>query len=270
VDRRAFENAGGVERTLDLDAAIAALSVCLRANGGNIVAVPTALVADHRPVRSAAELHDPFSARRSEWSSVVARHGPALVRSVRASSRPRIAITTAAPSSKMAPRWGDWHFGGDLGRALQRAGYDVRLQTADESASDAGRSCDVHLVLHGLAPVARTSGQRHVLWVISHPETLTVEAADEADLVFVASERWADELQTLTRTPVETLLQATAPERFRPRARDPRHAHPIVIVAKTRTVVRPIVADALAAGDLRLGLGHARRSRARRCRLRPQ
>jgi hypothetical protein len=248
VDRRAFDAAGGLDDALELDAALVDLCLRLRADGGTIVVVPTTIVADHRPVQSIAELRDPFAKRRPAWSSVVARHGPTLVHSVRASSRPRLAITTAAPSSKMAPRWGDWHFGGDLARALRRSGYDVRLQTADQADSDAGRSCDVHLVLHGLAPVARTSGQRHVLWVISHPETLTTEAADEADLVFVASERFAAELRARTRTPVETLLQATAPERFRPRPSDPRHAHPVVVVAKTRTVARPIVADAIAAG----------------------
>jgi hypothetical protein len=83
------------------------------------------------------------------------------------------------------------------------------VQTADRSGDLAGRSCDVHLVLRGLATVRRTSGQRHVLWIISHPERLDVAELDEADLVLVASRRFAVELRARTSTPVEVLLQAT-------------------------------------------------------------
>ncbi len=248
VARDALEAVGGLDSDLGGDAAIADLCVRLRTNGGRIVAVPSAVVADHRPVRAIAQLHDPFAMRSTEWSSVIARNGPALLHSASPSSPQRFAISTAAPSPKVAPRWGDWHFGDALARALRRNGFDVVLQTADESESDAGRSCDVHVVLHGLAPVRRAPGQRHVLWVISHPETLAIADVDAADLVFVASDRFASELRTLTSTPVETLLQATDQHRFRPMEADRRHAHRLVIVAKTRGVMRPAVADAIAAG----------------------
>jgi hypothetical protein len=248
VDRDAFVAAGGIDEALPPDVAIVDLSVRLRAAGYRILAVPNALVADLRPVGASSDLVMPFATRASEWNALVARRGPLLMRSARGPSPMTVAITTAAPSMKMAPRWGDWHFAGDLGRALRRAGHEVRLQIADSADTAASRSCDVHLVLHGLADVRRTPGQRHVLWVISHPETLTAGAVDAADLVFVASERFARVLRTRTDTPVETLLQATDHHRFRTRHADPRYAHPVVVVAKTRTVVRSIVADALRAG----------------------
>ena len=54
-------------------------------------------------------------------------------------------------------------------------------------------SCDVHCVVRGLAPVRRTPGQAHVLWIISHPEDVTTEECDDADLVLVASHRFADD-----------------------------------------------------------------------------
>ena len=110
------------------------------------------------------------------------------------------------------------------------------------------RSADVHVVVRGLASVRRTPGQRHVLWVISHPDTITVEECDEADLVLVASAPFAAALASRTITPVEVFLQATNPERFRPQPADPAWAHPVTVVAKTRGVLRPIVRDSLAAG----------------------
>jgi spore maturation protein CgeB len=99
-----------------------------------------------------------------------------------------------------------------------------------------------------LAPVRRTPGQRHVLWVISHPEAVTDAECDEADLVLVASARFADALRARTATPVEVLLQATDHHRFRPVGPDPRFRHPVTVVAKTRETMRASVADALAAG----------------------
>jgi Glycosyl transferases group 1 len=248
VTRAAYDAAGGLDAALELDAAIVDLCTRLTARGGGIVAEPSSLMFDHRPVATPGACTDPFATRPKAWSAIVGREGPALARVARAGGAPTIAITTAAPSSKIAARWGDWHFGGDLARALERLGYVVRLQTADQANSDAGRACDAHVVLRGLTPVSRTTGQRHILWIISHPETVDPSECDDADHVFVASARFADALRTRTDTAVETLWQATDHHRFRPRPAEARYAQPLAVVAKTRTVMRPIVADALAAG----------------------
>jgi len=86
------------------------------------------------------------------------------------------------------------------------------------------------------------------LWIISHPEAVDIHECDEADLVLVASQRLAAHLRDRTVTPVEVLLQATDPQRFRPLPPDPGHAHPVAVVAKARDVRRRAVADALSAG----------------------
>jgi hypothetical protein len=135
-----------------------------------------------------------------------------------------------------------------MARSLRRLGHSVHLQTADQADDLTGRSCDVHVVLRGLVPVQRTPGQRHVLWIISHPESISIGECDQADLVLVASERFAAHLRQRTRTPVEVLLQATDTRRFQPRAPEPTHAHAVAVVATTRHTFRPSVAHALAAG----------------------
>jgi glycosyltransferase involved in cell wall biosynthesis len=160
----------------------------------------------------------------------------------------RFALTVAAPSAKIADRWGDWHLAHALAESLRYMGHEVRPQAADQADSLAGRACDVHVVLRGLHPVRASEGQRHVLWIISHPEAIENGELDEADLVLVASHRFAEHLRTRTDTPVEVMLQATDHRRFTPRRVDPAHRHDVTVVAKTRDVLRPIVADALAAG----------------------
>ena len=205
---------------------------------------------DHRPVVARVGLRTPIDPVGEPWRRAIERAGPALLRSVRPldGDAQRFAITVSAPSEKVAPRWGDWHLAVGLAGALRRLGHEVRIQTADGADDLAGRACDVHLVLRGLHAVRRTSGQRHVLWIISHPESIDDDDLDAADLVVVASPGFADHVRTRTATPVEVLLQATDPQRFSPRPIEPLRGNAITIVAKTRDVMRPGVADAIAAG----------------------
>jgi hypothetical protein len=201
-------------------------------------------------VRARRALEEPVATDTVAWRTYVEDHGPALLRA--AAPLPpgtlRIACVVAAPSAKVAPRWGDWHLAQALARSLRKLGHVVQVETYDHADDLAGRSSDVLVVVRGLQPVRRTAGQAHVLWVISHPETVTARECDEADLVLVASHRFADELRACTTTPVEVMLQATDTERFRPQAPDPRHEHDVAVVAKSRDVFRPAVAAAVAAG----------------------
>src|SRR5690606_7746373 len=250
VDRAAYEAAGGVAAVDDLDAAVVELCGRLRARGGRVVLVPGALVVDHRPVRARRGLVSPVVGSGTGWAGAVARSGAVLRRAADPRSRPplRFALTVAAPSAKLAPRWGDWHLARALAASLERLGQEALVQTADRADDLAGRACDVHVVLRGLHPVRSTPGQRHVLWVISHPESLTDEEVADADHVLVASPRFADHLRRRTDTPVDVLLQATDHRRFSPRPVEEAHRHDVTVVAKTRDVLRPVVTDALAAG----------------------
>jgi glycosyltransferase involved in cell wall biosynthesis len=260
VDRAAYEAVGGLAPDDDLDAAAVELCVRLRAAGGRVVLLSSAVVVDNRPVRARRDLRFAVDPAGPGWAAAIDRSGAVLRRAAdrpvdppeRPDGRPdpalQFAITVAAPSAKVAARWGDWHLAEALAESLRRLGHEVRLQTADRADDLAGRASDVHLVLRGLRPVRRTPGQRHVLWIISHPEAIDDGELDASDLVLVASDRFAEHLRRRTSTPVEVMLQATDHRRFRPRPVDPAHRHDVTIVAKTRDVERPVVSDALAAG----------------------
>ena len=250
VHRGAYEAAGSLPDYDDLDLAMFELCRLLRGRGGAVVVVPDAVIVDHRPVTSRRALETPVSTSSAEWRSYIDGHGPELMRAADplAPGKLRIAFTVAAPSEKVASRWGDWHLAQAFARALRGRGHVVRVQTFDRRDDLAGRSCDVHCVVRGLASVRRTPGQAHTIWVISHPEQITDHECDAADLVFVASTRFADELRARTRTPVEVMLQATDITRFRPVPPQPVHAHDVAVVAKSRDVFRTAVADAIAGG----------------------
>ncbi|HRA34429.1 MAG TPA: glycosyltransferase [Acidimicrobiales bacterium] len=254
VLRPALDAAGGYRPLVSADAAAADL--CLRlgrstgGGGGTVVRVGAALALDHRPVEDRDALHRPFDEAGPAWAALLAASGPALRRAGPDGPDAPLSftLTVAAPTPKVAERWGDWHLAEALARALEARGHPARVGTLAEVADPAARAADVHVVLRGLAAVARTSGQRHVLWVISHPEDLDVDECDRADLVLVASATFATELRSRTATPVDVLLQATDATRFRPLPVDPAHRHDVTVVGKSRDVLRPMVADALAAG----------------------
>jgi hypothetical protein len=250
VDRRAYEAAGAMPESEDIDVAMFELGRRLRARGGQVVSVSDSVVVDRRDVSARRTLEEPVSTGSPAWRVYVEARGPELMREVERlpAGILRIALTVAAPSAKVGPRWGDWHLAQAFARALRRRGHVVRVQTLDHSDDLAGRACDLHVVVRGLRAVRRTPGQAHVLWVISHPEQVTDEECDDADLVLVASVRFAEELRTRTRTPVEVMLQATDILRFRRVPADPIHMHDVAVVAKSRDVFRASVADALAAG----------------------
>jgi hypothetical protein len=148
----------------------------------------------------------------------------------------------------MASRWGDWHLACSLARALERLGHVGLVRTVERADEEAARTCDVRIVLRGLVPWKKRPGQTLVLWIISHPELVDDAECDDADLVLVASERFATYLRGRTSTPVEVFLQATDQHRFHPLAPSDALAHPVVVVAKSRDVARPVVMDAIAAG----------------------
>jgi len=250
VDRLAYEAAGGLADADDLDAAVVELCGRLRAEGGRVVVVPGAVVVDGRPVRSRRALRSVTDPAGPGWAAAVRRSGAVLRRAAdpRAEVPLRFALTTAALSAKVAGRWGDWHMAQALAGSLGRLGHEARVQTADQADSLAGRACDVHVVLRGLRPVRASGGQRQVLWIISHPEAVEDRELDEAEVVLVASPRFADHVRGRTGTPVEVMLQATDHRRFAPRPVAEAHRHEVTVVAKTRDVLRPMVADALAAG----------------------
>lgn len=247
VDRARFVEAGGLAH-LAGDAAIIDLCIRLANRGGSVVAVPTSVVVDHSPVRTRRELTLPVSHHSRAWTELVARHGPVMRRRASGVDALHISLVVASPPIRTGAKWGDWALASGLARSLTREGATATVRDLSSTDDPRTRSDDVLLVLRGLTRVPRTPGQRHVLWIISHPDDVTSEECDEADLILAASGLLAEHLRAITNTPVEVFLQATDHRRFRPLPLQPRNQHDITVVANTRGVYRRSVRDALEAG----------------------
>lgn len=252
----AWREVGGLVVDDDADAALIDLSLRIVAAGHHIRGLAEVLVTDRRPVESPRALLCEISPDSTAWSSAIAHHGPALRRHAAGHKSDgtdgtpplSITLTTSVPSAKLIATWGDWNFASGFAAALRRAGHPTTLQTLAEVEDPAARSNDVQVVLRGLFPAPRSPGQPHVLWVISHPEAITADEYDRADLVLIASPRFADHVRSLTSTPVEVFLQATDPEHFKLRSATASRPHGVLIVANSRGVRRRVVTDSDAAG----------------------
>ena len=162
------------------------------------------------------------------------------------SRRPRSlrwTIVTSAPKGEAGQQWGDTWFARDLADALRRAGQEVKV--VSRAGADPARRVDddVVLVLRGLRPVTPPVPRNSVwlLWVISHPESVTEQEAAGYDAVFAASTSW----QVPGGVSGTPLLQATAPARFHPAAAPPDTGAPVLFVGSTRGEYRPAVRAAL-------------------------
>ncbi len=159
----------------------------------------------------------------------------------------RWAIKIGAPDAPRRGRWGDWHFAVALRDSLERLGHEVTIDCRDAWYRDTAHLDDVTLVLRGRGPYRVNPAHVNVIWVISHPDEVTVSELREYDAVFGASPRWCERVSRRLDEPATPLLQCTDHRRFRPGPPDPERVHEVLAVANARGV-RPAVAAALDGG----------------------
>jgi spore maturation protein CgeB len=158
---------------------------------------------------------------------------------------PSVAIKTAVPNHQVEKSWGDTHFAAGLADALSHEGWpsvvDIRPDW-DTSQSD------VVVVLRGLERYTPKAGQINVMWLLSHPEDVTIDECAGYDLVLVASTQHAEWLATRISTPVLFVPQATDRSRFHPVAPDPELQTDVLFVGNSRGQQRQAVTWALQLG----------------------
>jgi glycosyltransferase involved in cell wall biosynthesis len=159
----------------------------------------------------------------------------------------RWSIKIGAPTAARRSNWGDWHFGVGLKHALERLGHEAVVDCRGAWDRSTSRLDDVALVLRGVSPHVLNPQQINVLWVISHPEHVTMREAVGYDAVFAASDELAQRFAGALGRPVEPLLQCTDQHRFRSVAPDLTRRHEVLFVGNARGV-RHSVASALEVG----------------------
>lgn len=159
----------------------------------------------------------------------------------------RWAIKNPAWGNRRGDNWGDSFFVNDLAEALRAQG----LQVADDRLQNWYRPTrefdDVELVIRGKSAYRPSGKAKSILWVISNPDSVSVEEVQSFDMVFAASASWAKAMTERSGKNVEVLLQATNPQRFKLQAPDQALKSEVLFVGKTRSVFREVVEFAVRA-----------------------
>nr|WP_231705193.1 glycosyltransferase [Arthrobacter gengyunqii] len=182
---------------------------------------------------------------------------PVVVRS-QAAQLERWGIRYASTGGDAGDRWGDTHYVGSLAGSLRRQGREVVSYRHGHNMDRSQVFDDVNLVIRGLDMVYPIPGAVNVLWVISHPELVTIEEIRAFDLVYASSHTWATKMSALSGREVKPLLQATDVTRFHMASPESKNRwRPTTFVgANTPNRSRPVISDALRSGvDLRI-VGH--------------
>ena len=160
----------------------------------------------------------------------------------------RFAIKIGAPTKVVAPEWGDYHFAEALKDALLEIGHVVRIDCLDSWEGPSGYADDVVIVLRGLSIYKTKPYQCNILWIISHPDLISVAECESYHLIFTASEKHKDYLNA-HGVGAQTLLQCTDHHRFTldPEANS-KLTGKVLFVGNTRNVYRPIVKQAIENG----------------------
>ena len=164
------------------------------------------------------------------------------------SSQPKVRLKIGPPSWEVAEAWGDTHFARAFAAELRQLGFDTAIDVLADWDARWAQDADVVVHFRGLMPYATKPAHVNVLWLISHPEDVLASELEQYDLIFVASEPYARYLATLTDIPVKALMQATDPDIFQPREKDPELASDVLFVGNSRGVLRRSLDWAIAGG----------------------
>lgn len=162
----------------------------------------------------------------------------------------KLALKNPAPIGPNLTRWGDYHFGLSLQRALEAAGHTVVQHYWPEWKREDGE--DVILVLRGKRRFHPPEGKLCAIWVVSHPSTVPRSELDSYDLVFLAS---STHCSLLEKSGTKVLRQCTDPALFFPPGSGDscKDRRGIIFVADSRGIRRPIAQWAVES-EMHLGL----------------
>lgn len=160
----------------------------------------------------------------------------------------RFSIKIGVPRPEELEQWGDYHFALGLKRAIERQGHFVRVDILPDWDSGLRESDDVVIVLRGLSRYKPQPTAVNILWLISHPDDVSIAEMREYDHVFVASELYAARLAPQLNDKVSPLLQCTDPEVFFPETDETLNVPEILFVGNSRGQRREVVQHALSAG----------------------
>jgi hypothetical protein len=157
------------------------------------------------------------------------------------SRKKHIYIKICAPHWRVAHEWGDFHLANGLKKYFERRGYRTIIQCKTEW-KNYGRKQDIALMLRGLTKYIPDPDQQNIMWLISHPNDVSISEVELFDHIFVASTKFATELIEKSSVNVKVMNQCTDPEIFYPIPNQTME-YELLFVGNSRNIFRQILRD---------------------------
>lgn len=155
-----------------------------------------------------------------------------------------IDICGAMPEDDTKKFWGDYHYAMAMKREFEKLGYRVNVRSK-EHWYDLSMAKYV-IVLRGVKAYypGVATGQRYIMWNISHPAETDIREYDRFDYVFFASQRMKDQLGNRIRTKSGVLMQCTDPQIMQCKD-EVQKEYELLFVGNSRRVYRQILKNLL-------------------------
>lgn len=153
-----------------------------------------------------------------------------------------ITIKAPPPYWSVAHNWGDYHMALALKKEFEKNNYQTDIQMHSEWEEE--DNARVVFVIRGKFEYEPKPENFNIMWNISHPDEVSIEEYNKYDHVFIASNKWADEIKNKIDATVQPLLQCTDPEIFYP-DHSSIYEHELLFVGNSRKVFRKILKDLL-------------------------
>ena len=150
-------------------------------------------------------------------------------------------IAIKSPNKSNDRYWGDYFFALSLKKSLKKKGFEVIIHEYDYWHLD---DVDIVIYLRGLRKYTPKPQHLNIMWNISHPNDISLNEYEQFDLVFVASDKYANILSKKISTITHPLLQCTDPNKFYPEKNNEFNEE-ILFVGNSRHQFRKIIQDIL-------------------------
>lgn len=153
----------------------------------------------------------------------------------------QLTIAIKSPNPMYEKHWGDYFFALSLKKSLEKKGFKVVIHEREYFDSSKDNE-DIVIVLRGRVEYNPKPNHINLMWNISHPDDISLEEYERYDYVFIASNKFANEISNQVNTNVNSLLQCTDPEIFYP-SENKEFKEDILFVGITRDEFRTIIKD---------------------------
>lgn len=157
----------------------------------------------------------------------------------------RIAIKIAA-KEEQKKYFGDLYFAQGLAKAFQQYGHQVTVDSYENWYSAKTSQTDLVISLRGLRSYKPIENQTNFLWLISHPEAVTISEIKLYDYAYIASGYHFEKLRSSGLKKIAVLQQCTDNEHFY--KTNVSKYNELLFVGNSRNVFRKSVRFALEAG----------------------